>query len=106
MFFLKNIPFVRSSVCPFVRSSVLSSVRLFGRSSGRFCRFDRFAVLPFSVSVSTLSFRHPPLSNFDTPTPLSNKYKSCRSLRFFEIRDFLNLIALWGLNTKFQEFKG
>ena len=65
VFFLKNIPFVRSSICPFVRSSVLSTVRLFGRSSGRFCRFDRFAVLPFSVS--TLSFRHPPLSNFDTP---------------------------------------
>ena len=59
VFFLKNIPFVRSSVCPFVRSSVLSSVRLFGRSSGRFCRFDRFAVLPFSVSVSTFSVLTP-----------------------------------------------
>ena len=40
-------------------------------------------------------------ADFRKSDKVSKKYKSCSSLRFFEIQDFLNFIGLRGLNTKF-----
>ena len=80
----------------------------FGVKFGQFCHFAVLTVLPFyrfPFPFQPFHFDTPPC-RISTPPPLSNKYKSCRSLRFFEIRDFLNLIALRDSTRNSKNFKG